>query len=286
MTDSDQDDLSPEAVLARATRARGDIFPEWKPLAYASPKTYHLINETVSYLHQYHGQADTAGRLSAPMRELIAIPALCAKGDLRHAPNHVRRAYRLGLTNKALFEGASAYAPAVGWASLTFVSLAIMEANNPLYPYGQLPPGGEPKELTPFPEMTLGRTSGNRRRESLSDTPEWRYAAKIDPELARRAAAFTDHCLLAHDATDEILGPGPRELIAVAALCARGEVEIAAEHMIRAYEYGMTQRHVLDAICCVLPMTGMITGQLGMRAMQLADVAAHKHDDDHDHEHG
>jgi hypothetical protein len=47
----------------------------------------------------------------------------------------------------------------------------------------------------------------------------------------------------------------------------------------------MTQRHVLDAICCVLPMTGMITGQLGMRAMQLADVAAHKHDDDHDHKH-
>ena len=86
-------------------------------------------------------------------------------------------------------------------------------------------------------------------------------AAHIDPELTRRAAAFADHCLLAAGATDEILGPGPRELIAVAALCARGEVEIAAEHMIRAYEYGMTQRHVLDAICCVLPMTGMISGR-------------------------
>jgi hypothetical protein len=35
-------DLSPEAVLARATAARGDIFPEWKTLVYASPKTYHL----------------------------------------------------------------------------------------------------------------------------------------------------------------------------------------------------------------------------------------------------
>src|SRR6185295_1071861 len=152
-----EEDLTPEAVLARATKARGDIFPEWKPLAYALPKTYHLINETVSYLHQYHGQAGSAEQLSGPMRELISIPALCAKGDLRHAPNHIRRAYRLGLTNKALFEGAMAYATVTGWSSLTFVSLAIMEANNPLYPYGQLPPGGEPKALKPFPEMKLGR---------------------------------------------------------------------------------------------------------------------------------
>lgn len=269
-----EEELSPEALLARATKARGDIFPEWKPLAYALPKTYHLINETGSYLHQYHGQAESAERLSAQMRELIAIPALCAKGDLRHAPNHVRRAYRMGLTNKALFEGALAYATVTGWASLTFVSLAIMEANNPLYPYGELPVGGEPKALEPFPEMKTGRkrkTTGGS--ESLADTPEWRYAATIDPELARRAVAFIDHCLLAQGAGDAILGPGPRELIAIAALCTRGEVDLASEHMIRAYEYGMTRRNVLDAISCVLPMTGMVTGQLGLRAMQLADSA-------------
>jgi len=84
-------DLSPEAVLARATAARGDIFPEWKTLVYASPKTYHLINQTVSYLHQYHGLQVVSGQLSVPMRELIAIPALCSKGDLRHAPNVSRR---------------------------------------------------------------------------------------------------------------------------------------------------------------------------------------------------
>ena len=270
------DDLTPEAVLARATKARGDIFPEWKPFARSLPKTYHLVNETVSYLHQYHGQAETAGRLSAQMRELIAIPALCSKGDLRHAPNHVRRAYRLGMTNRALFEGASAYAPAVGWASLTFVSLAIMEANNPLYPYGELPAGGEPETLTPFPEMTLGRRREGVRRESLADAPEWRYAAQIDPELAKRAAAFADHALLADGANDEILGPGPRELIFIAALCTRGEVEIAAEHMIRAYDFGMTRRNVLDAICCVVPMSGLVSAQLGLRAMQLADAAAGK----------
>lgn len=265
-------DLSPEGVLARATQARGDIFPEWKPLAHASPKTYHLVNETVSYLHHYLGQEGSAGRLSRPMRELIAIPALCAKSDLRHAPNHVRRAYRIGLTNKALFEAASAFASVVGWGGgLTFMSLAIMEANNPFYAFGQLPPGGEPKELTPFPEMEIGREKKGTASESLAATSEWQYISELDDELAKRTAAFIDHCLLADGATDEILGPGPRELIAIAALCTRGAIDIAADHMRRAYDYGMTRRQVLEAICCVIPMTGMLSAQYGVRAMKLAD---------------
>ena len=271
-----EDDLSPEAILVRAAAARGDIFPEWKPVAHAIPRTYDLINTTGSYLHQYHGQDPSAQQLSGPMRELIAIPALCAKGDLRHSPNHIRRIYRMGVTNKVIFEGASAYAVVVGWASLTFVSLAIMEANNPDYPFGKLPEGGEPTELTPFPEISMGRSRRRAARASLLDTPEWRYAAGIDPELARRAAAFADHCLLADGANGEYLGPGPRELIAVAALCTRGEVDLAAQHIRRAYDYGMSRRQVLEAICCVLPMTGMVTGQLGMRAMQLADATKRK----------
>jgi alkylhydroperoxidase/carboxymuconolactone decarboxylase family protein YurZ len=267
-------DLTPEAVLARATQARGDIFPEWKPLARTTPETYHLVNETVSYLHMYHGQEESADRLSAPMRELIAIPALCAKNDLRHAPNHVRRAYRIGLTNKALFEAASAFAGVLGWGGcLTFMSMAIMEANNPFYAFGELPAGGEPKEVKPFPEMKLGREKKGAASESLAATPEWEYLAQIDGELARRTAAFVDHCLLADGATDEILGPGPRELIAVAALCTHGAVDFAVDHILRAYRYGMTRRHVLDAICCVIPMTGMLSAQYGMRAMKLADGA-------------
>jgi alkylhydroperoxidase/carboxymuconolactone decarboxylase family protein YurZ len=268
-----QEDLNPEAVLARATAARGDIFPEWKPVAYAVPKTYDLINRTVSYLHQYHGQSAAEQALSGPMRELIAIPALCSKGDIRHSANHVRRLYRMGITNKVLLEAASAYATVTGWASMTFVSLAIIEANNPDYPFGKLPEGGEPKTLTPFPELQMGRArKEGKSGESLLDTPEWRYAAGIDPELAKRCAAFADHCLLAGGATDELLGPGPRELIAIAALCARGEVDLAAQHILRAYDYGMTKRQVLEAIACVLPMFGMVTGQLGWRAMRLADA--------------
>ena len=272
--DSNTPDLNPEAVLARATKARGDIFPEWKPIAYAIPKTYHLINETGSYLHQYHGQAGGGGKLSAQMRELIAIPALCAKGDMRHTPNHIRRCYRMGMTDQIIFEGAVAYASVAGWAaSILQVSLAIMEANNPDYPFGELPAGGAPKELTPFPELKMGRTRKGTQSESLADTPEWRYAAGIDPELAKRASVFIDHCLLNGGAQDELLGPGPRELIVIAALCTRGEVELAADHIRRAYDYGMSKQNVLEAICCVIPMTGMITAQLGLRAMQRADAS-------------
>jgi alkylhydroperoxidase/carboxymuconolactone decarboxylase family protein YurZ len=267
-------ELTPEAVIARATKARGDIFPEWRPLAHASPETYHLVNETVSYLHRYDGEEASAGGLSRPMRELIAIPALCAKSDLRHAPNHVRRAYRIGLTNNALFEAASAFASVVGWGGgLTFMSLAIMEANNPFYAFGQLPAGGEPRELTPFPEMAMGRQAQSGTATSLAATAEWQYIAEIDGELAKRTAAFVDHCLLARGAADEILGPGPRELIAIAALCTRGAVDIAADHIRHAYDCGMSRRQVLEAICCVIPMTGMLSAQYGARAMKLADEA-------------
>jgi alkylhydroperoxidase/carboxymuconolactone decarboxylase family protein YurZ len=122
-----------------------------------------------------------------------------------------------------------------------------------------------------FPEMSMGREKKSAVTESLAATPEWQYLAGMDPELARRTAAFIDHCLLADGATDEILGPGPRELIAVAALCTHGAVDIAADHMRRAYRYGMTRRQVLEAICCVIPMTGMLSAQYGMRAMKLAE---------------
>ena len=76
---------------------------------------------------------------------------------------------------------------------------------------------------------------------------------------------------MADDEPETILGPGPRELIAIAALCTRGEVELAAQHMRRAYDYGMTRRQVLDAICCVVPMSGMTSATLGLRAMRLSD---------------
>jgi len=271
-----QDDMSPQAILARAAAARGDVFPEWSRVAHALPQTYDLINRTGSYLHQYHGQSPQEQQLSAQMRELIATPALCAKADMRHAPNHIRRMYRMGMTNRVLFEAASAFATVVGWSSLTYVSLAVEQALSPDYPFGKLPDGGEPKALAPFPELAMGRTRKRAGSDALLDMPEWRYAAKIDAEMARRCAAFVDHCLLANGAQDALLGPGPRELIVVAALAMRGEPELAARHIRRAYDYGMSRRQVLEAIACVLPMSGMITAQIGLRAMLQSDGAVGK----------
>ena len=159
----------------------------------------------------------------------------------------------------------------IGWASMTYVSLAIENANDPEYLFGKLPPGSEPKELKPFPEMTMGRVRKSKLGESLADSEEWRYAATIDAELVKRASAFVDHCL-ATDGDDATLGPGPRALITTAALSMRGEVALAAQHIRRAYDYGMTKKQVLEAICCVVPMSGMVSATLGLRAMRMAEA--------------
>lgn len=271
-TQTNDKDMTPEAVLARAQAARGDIFPEWKILAHAAPQTYDLQSRAGGYLHQYHGEEIDKQQLSGPMRELIATPALCAKGDMRHAPNHVRRMYRMGLTNRVVMEAAAAFATVSGWSTIANVGHAIMEANSADYPFGKLPEGGEPKALTPFPELAQGR----KRRSgggSLLDQADWRYCAKIDPELARRVAAWADHCRLAGGASDELLGPGPRELIVIAALAMRDAPALAAEHVRRAYDCGMTPRQVLDAISSIIPMCGIVSAQAGLRAMQMAETA-------------
>ena len=136
---------------------------------------------------------------------------------------------------------------------------------------GARPPDGAPKTLTPFPELQAGRDAAGNANAGLLNTPEWQYVATLDAELARRAAKWVDHCLLPDGASGELPGPGPRELIAIAALCARGEVEFAARHIRRAYDYGATRLQVLEAISCVLPMTGALTVQIGVRAMKLAE---------------
>jgi alkylhydroperoxidase/carboxymuconolactone decarboxylase family protein YurZ len=267
---------SAHEVMERFIAERGDLFEEFHLMAAAIPDTVELIRTTAGYVHFYENQTAADQELSGPMRELIATCQLCAKNDDRFAPNHVRRLYRMGITNRVIFEAAVSIAPIVGWSTVAHVAQAILTANKPEYPYGVLPPGGEPSELTPFPELGIGRTRRGAPRDGLLDTPEWRYVASIDPELARRAGAFVDHCLLAESARDALLGPGVRELIAVAALCARGEAELAARHIERACAYGISRRQVLEAISCVLPMTGALTVQIGARAMRLAGLAAGK----------
>ena len=269
-----EEGISAEKIMERFIAERGDIFEEFHLMAREIPETVNLVRRTAGYVHFYENQTTAEQELSGPMRELIATCQLCARNDDRFAPNHVRRLYRMGVNNRLIFEAATSIAPIVGWSTIAHVAQAILTANDPKYPYGELPAGGEPKEVTPFPELSQGRERSDLGDESLLQTPEWRYVAAIDPELARRAASFVDHCLLAGGVRDQLLGPGPRELIAIAALCARGEADLAAQHIRRAYAYGLNRHQVLEAISCVLPMTGALTVQIGARAMQQADSAA------------
>lgn len=271
-TGEEHEDMSADAVIARAIARRGEIFDEFRLLAQESPRTYDLISRTAGYMHHYTGSAGAEQKLSGTMRELIALCQLCAKGDDRFAANHVRRLWGHGVTNKVMVEAATAIAPIVGWSTIAHVTLAILTANDPKYPFGKIPPDGAPKTLTPFAELGIGRTKTSAINESLLETPEWKYVASLEPELARSAARWVDHCLLPDGAADELLGPGPRELIAIAALCARGEEEFAAQHIRRAYRYGLSKLQVLEAISCVLPMTGALTVQIGVRAMQRAEA--------------
>ena len=265
------DDMSPEAVLARAVSARGDIYPEWAYVIRATPNLFELLQATGGYFHKYKGNA--AEGLSGQMRELIATPALCAKPNIRYGANHVRKLYRMGVTDRVIFEAASAYSIVTGFSTVANVAYAVLEANNPDYKLGKMPEGGPPKELTPFPELTMGRVRKGSGSETLLNAPEWQFATGLEAEFARRATGWVDYALNADGAgePDALLGTGPRELICIAALCARGEVEIAADHIVRAYDYGMSRGHVLDAIISVLPMTGIITAHLGLRAIKLAE---------------
>ena len=128
------EDMSAEAVIARAIARRGEIFDEFRLLAQESPRTYDLISKTAGYMHHYAGEEGAAQNLSGTMRELIALCQLCAKGDDRFAANHVRRLWARGVTNKVMVEAATAIAPMVGWSTIAHVTLAILTANDPAYP--------------------------------------------------------------------------------------------------------------------------------------------------------
>ena len=266
--------MSPDAVLARAVAARGDIYPEWAYVIRATPNLFELLQATGGYFHKYKGKAAAGEELSPEMRELIATAALAAKPDVRYAANHVRKMYRMGLTNRVIFEAASVFACVSGFSTVAHTAEAVMVANSADYTFGKMPDGGAPTVLTPFPELAMGRDAKEHAAARASSTRRnGSSRSELEAEFARRATGWVDHALLADGAgePDALLGTGPRELIMIAALCVRGEVEMAADHMLRAYDYGMTRGHVLDAIISVLPMTGIVTAQLGLRAIKLAE---------------
>ncbi len=263
--------LHPDEVLARALKRRGDTFDQFKLLIRESAPTYDLISKTAGYVHHYTGKTGSQQQLSGVMRELITLSMLAAKAEHGFTPNHVRRLYNLGVTNAVMFEAAAAMAAVTGWTTVAHTASAILVANTPDYPFGSMPPDGEPKELVPFPEMEQGRSQDGSVSDNERDQDEYAYIAALDPELARVAARWVNHCLTPAPAMR--LGAGPRELVAIAAACARGETDLAAQHIRRAYAYGMTRTQVLEAVSCVLPMTGAMTLKIGVQAMRKADAA-------------
>ncbi len=268
-----EENFDADEIIKRATARRGDIFPEFQIFIRSIPKAYALNQRAAGYVHQYAELGTKDQVLSLPMRELIAMTQLCAKGDDRFAPNHVRRMWRMGVTNRPMFEAALAMAMAAGWSTIGHVALAVQTAGDPAYKDGAVPEGGEPKTLTPFAELTQGRVRVHACDEKLLDDPDWKDIAQIDPELAARFGKLADYAQLTEGATSEdLLGPGPRALITIAGLCARGFGELAARHIRRAYAYAMTRKQVMEAISCVLPMGGSAALQVGMQAIRLAEA--------------
>lgn len=263
-----------EAIIAKSIRDRGDMFSEFQLFMRAQPKAAALNQRVAGYVHQYKNQEGPDQVLSLPMRELIATTMLAAKGEDRFAPNHVRKLWREGVTNAPIFEAAFAMATVLGWTVIGHTCTAVQLAGDPNYREGKVPAGGEPKELRPFPELSQGRTRVARVEEGLLAEPEWQDIAKLDPQMAQRVAALIDHALIADGAVADnvLLGPGVRELIAIAGLCSRGQESSAARHMKRAVAYGMTPKQILEAFSCVIPMTGSATMPIGVRAMRLAGL--------------
>ena len=150
------DELDPEKIMEDYVRNRGDIFEEWHFMVRHVPLTIVRLHDISGYILKHENKTAPDQELSFVFRELIALCQLSTKGEPRFAANHVRRLYRAGITNTVIFEAAEAFSTAVGHANIALVAQSILLANDPAYPFGKLPEGGEPKSVTPFPEMELG----------------------------------------------------------------------------------------------------------------------------------
>jgi alkylhydroperoxidase/carboxymuconolactone decarboxylase family protein YurZ len=252
-------------------KQRDDQFWESALLWKYSPKG--MNPELGSYVHQYQGQTGSGQMLSPQMRELIASVMLIWRGFDRFAANHIRRLYRLGVTNEIVVEALWFAAPFLGRANALQGIRAMQQAADPGNLEGQMPADGVPTELVDFPELHLGEGVVVDDDTPLSATPEWQFIAQMDPRLAEIATRHYDHIFGAPTAggLDWKLPIAARELIAVVALCGKGHVDMAADHMRRCIRYGATPRHLLDAISAGT-MAGLITYQFGAQAMMKAGI--------------
>ncbi|MFE7439445.1 carboxymuconolactone decarboxylase family protein [Streptomyces chartreusis] len=255
-----------EALVQQLIRERGDIFGEFELIAFARPRTLELMHRCAGYVHHYEGQTLDDQVLSPPFRELIATVQLVARRDHGFAPNHVRRLYRMGVTDSVIIEAAEAIAPVEGWSTIGGVCRAIRTANDPDYATGELPPGGPPTQVVPFAEMDLASTVP-RDAEAAGLLRAWDELTPIDSELAERFRSFVLHCWY-DDGDGRVLPSTARLLIAISALCARGLSDVARDHMAIALAAGATRRQIIEAVSCVLPMTGSATMVVTLDALR------------------
>ena len=157
-------DQAADDIVQRFIKERGDLFEEFHLFARESPDTVDLVRKTAGYVHFYENQTTPEQNLSGPMRELIATCQLCAKNDDRFAPNHVRRLYRMGVTNRVLFEAGEAIAPIVGWSTVAHIAKAIITANDPAYPYGDAARRRGAEDAHAVPGARAGPQSGDGAR--------------------------------------------------------------------------------------------------------------------------
>jgi alkylhydroperoxidase/carboxymuconolactone decarboxylase family protein YurZ len=258
---------------APRTEARAE---RWETRTLQSYSPDLAASGVAHYVHQYNELAEGGQELSTQMRELLAIIGLISKAEgVRFAASHVRRLYHMGVTSAVVVEALWAAEPVFGRANMLRGIQAIRLANDPSNTEGRLPQGGEPTEMVDFPELHLGEDHRGalETERGLGASPEMAYVARIDPKLAELAVAH--HNLVYQDGgveRDALLSPAAMELIAIAALCIRGAIDLAAEHMRRAQRHGATARQILEAISAVVPPTGQATLRLGARAMMRAGI--------------
>lgn len=268
--------LDTQAILERFRTARGDTFWEFDQLMAYPPAVEVAGLGLAGHVHGYQGATADTQVLSVQMRELIAIVLLASQSGPRFAANHVRRLYRLGVTNAVIVEAALAATPALGFSCTVYVSGAIHRANDPSNLEGALPPGGAPETLVDFPELHLGR---DRSAAAVADlapaTGEvWQYAARIDPLLVDLVRRYYEHVYALTDEGSALLPPAARQLIVIPALCLKGAIELAADHIRRATGLGASAGQILAAISSAFPMTGLATVEFGLRAMLRAGIGA------------
>jgi alkylhydroperoxidase/carboxymuconolactone decarboxylase family protein YurZ len=217
------------------------------------------------YVHHYEQAGYEGQQLSSQFRELIATLMLVVVGHNRFAARHIRRLYRLGVTGQLVVEVFWAASPFIGRAHVLSGVRAVHLANDASNQEGTLPPAGPPLELADFPELHLG---SNRSVTEADLGPDFTVVSEIDPQLAAVILNFYSNVM--GSTRSWALPPTARELIAIVCLAYRGLLDLTADHVRIALRGGATVRHVVEALSAAIPMTGLATLQIGLKALSIA----------------